>query len=387
MFRAWTAAGLLTALAAGAGAQSYSDLTMVRNRPSAYAEVLKVRAGALYGFAEAEDEAGGLESKLGLDGHVYYRTDQFGGRETTLEAYGGRDGVYLAGKDNLLLGAGNQTRLELSGRLWPFWREGFYRDGDFVPTGRYEGRDYGALLGLSREADEGLRIELAAYWRRFSFDRNDDTAPGYVIPDDFDAYGPRVTLEHNTLTLSRQTGRPEQGFIATIAAEREWNSSDATFGVTGTYTSRLPSAVWRGRAHLEWYAPQSDTGTWELRADGSWSHDNDRVYNYDAQKPQGSLWVDAEVGYRLDWGSLALTPNVRGQFVRILDEVGASTDNEFFVGGGLRSQYDLGGSFSVLLEYSYLSNESREPVGFDEDTFGEHRVFFGIEFTIGGTAR
>ena len=36
-------------------------------------------------------------------------------------------------------------------------------------------------------------------------------------------------------------------------------------------------------------------------------------------------------------------------------------------------------NFSIIADYSYLSNESREPVSISDDTYGEHRLFLGME--------
>jgi hypothetical protein len=371
-----------------AAAQTYDDLMLVRNRPSPYASLLQVRAGLLGSIASKEDPAVGLEDTYGLDGHVYFRDDQFGGREGVLQAYAGRDGGYFGVKDNLILGKGNQTNLEVHGRLWPYYREGFYRGDDFVPTGRYEGSDWGAALGFSREVDEGLRLELSAFYKRYSFDRNDATSFSYVIPDNFSAYGGRITLEHNTLTLDRVTGRPDQGFIFTVRVEREQNDSEGTFGVSGGYTSSLPSGLWRGRGHLEWYFPQTDSSVWELVADGSLSDDKDRVYNYDAQKPAGSLWVDAQLRYRMEFsGGFAIAPFAHAQYLKILEESGASSATEFFFGGGVKTVLDLGENMALFADYSYLTNESRAPVSTSRDTFGEQMFFIGAEVRFGAARR
>lgn len=380
-------AGVLL-LTGGLLAQTYQDLTLVRNRPSQWTSLLQVRAGWLGSLANKTDEPAGLEDTNALDGHVYFRDDRFGGREGVLQAYAGRDGGYLGVKDNLMMGQGNQTNFELFGRLWPFYREGFYRGDDFVPTGRYEGRDYGAALGFSREVDEALRLEVGVFYKRFSFERNGATALNFVIPEDFNAYGGRAILEHNTLQLGRGHGRPEQGFIFTALVEREQNDSNESFGTTGTYTSSLPSGLWRGRGHLEWYFPQTDSGIWELKADASWSDEKDRVYNNDASKPIGNLWVDATFGFRIEFGNgLALAPYVQGQYIKILEEDGVKSKQKTFFGGGLRSVFDIGENISLYADYSYLSNESRAPVSTSKDTYGEQQFFIGAEVRFGSTQR
>ena len=150
---------IVLALAGVLSAQSYRDLTLTRNRPIAYETLLQLRAGMLAGLPASREEPDiGYEDKYALDGHAYFHSDRFGGRDATLDAYFGRDGFYAGVKENPVGGQGSQTRLEISGRLWPFYREGFYRGDDFVPSGRYEGEDWGALLGLSQSVEESTRI-------------------------------------------------------------------------------------------------------------------------------------------------------------------------------------------------------------------------------------
>lgn len=381
-------AGLLCVLAPCPLAQSYDDLTFVRNRPSPYTSLIQVRAGVLGAVPLDKDEPIGLESKLGFDGHVYYRSDQFGGRDAQIQAYAGRDGAYVGVLEGALLGRGNWSRLELSTRYFPFYRDGFYNDSDFVPTGRYEGNDYNIGLAINREAAEDLRIEIGGFYRRNSFDRNENTATDYVIPDDYNAYGGRVWVEHNTLQLNRATGRPDSGFILTLAAEKEFNDSDGRFGTTGIFESTLPSSVWRARGHLEWLFPQSDTSTWEVFVDGSFSDRKDRVYNSDAQKPIGFLWFDAELRYRFDVGrSLTLAPLAKGQYVQSVRESGSGSDSNTFFGGGLDAALNVGDNISLIAEYSFLSNPSRPPVSATSDAFGEHRFFLGMEVRFAGQRR
>ncbi len=379
-----TALVSLLLLPAGLTAQSYDDLMMVRARPERFASVLQVRAGALGSLADDEDTQVGLENEIGWDGHLYFRTGGVGGREAELKVYAGRDGAYLSVLEGTLLGGETQTRIELNARYFPFYREGFYRSGDFIPTGRYEGDDWGAAVLFAREVQEGLRMEVGPFFRSYSFDRNDATAVNYLEPDDFTAYGARLYLEHNILELDRLTGRPRVGFILTLAGEYEKNDSDRRFGTQSIYESTLPSGVWRGRGHLEWYFPVAQSATWEVRVDGQITDDKDRVHNFDAQKPPGHLWVDGEIRLRLDLGNaIALTPFAKGQLVRLPDEAGVGTDQETFFGGGLDAVVDFGDMLSLIGHYSYLGNESRPPVSTSDDTFGEHRFFVGIEARFG----
>ncbi len=188
--------------------QLYDDLTFVRNRPSPYTTVLEARAGLIGGFPDEEDSSVGLESNYGLDGYGYYRSEGFGSGSGLLQAYAGRDGAYLGLVNKELVGAQNLSRLELTYRYFPFYREGFYRSDNFVPTGQYEGEDWGASLSFGRSASEQLLVEGGLFYRSFSFDRNSQTALNYVVPEDYEAWGANLWLEHNTLVLDRDTGLP-----------------------------------------------------------------------------------------------------------------------------------------------------------------------------------
>lgn len=381
----------LAALAVAAGvlrAQSYDELTFLRDRPSPYASVIQLQAGVLAGFASSSDEDIGLEDEIGWDAHGYLKQDRFGDRDAVLEAYAGRDGAYFGVLEGGLLGQETQSRLELQMRYFPFYREGFYRSDDFVPTGRYEGMDWGVSLSVAKEVAESLRFEAGPFYRHYSFDRNSDTAPNFIVPDNYNAWGARAFLEHNTVVLDRVTGRPDHGFIATVGIEREQNDSDQTFGEVGVSESRLPSGVWRGRGHLEWYLPQSKTGTWEIEVDGAITDKEDRVYIYDAQKPIGHIWVDANLRFRFELDlSLWVSPYLKGQFIKILSEDTVTSDQEFFFGGGLAAGYQIGDEIEALLDYSYLSNESREPVSASKDTFGEHQLFVGLQVRFGAARK
>lgn len=394
----------LTALVGVPGelwAQSYRDLTLVRAMPSEYSTVLKVRAGVLAGFASdvkdtsslpsappVGNESNGLEDTIGWDGHIYYHEDRFGGREAVLDAYAGRDGAYFGVVEGSLLGQQTQTRLELTTRYFPFYRDGYYRGDDFIPRGRYGGSDYGVTLTAAREIAPNWRMEIGGFYRRQMFEANEDTVISYVIPDDHNSYGGVTFLENNTLVLDRVTGRPDHGFVATVALERENNDSSGSFGIPGVFASSLPSALWRGRGHLEWYLPQSQTTTWEVEIDGSISDEQDRIYNYDAQKPIGHLWVDGSLGFRVELGlAFWVTPYAKGQFVKILEEFGVGSVEKMFFGGGLSAGYDAASNLSFLFDYSYLTNQSRAPISATEDTFGEHQVFFGIDARFGAVRK
>jgi hypothetical protein len=362
-------------------AQSFSDLTLVRNRKNEGEDILQVRAGVGVGVpAGSDDDSIGLESVVAPHGHVYFRKRSFTAQRAVLLGYAGFDGFFATIKEDPALGGQGQSRLDLFGRLFPFYREGFYRDGDFVPTGRYEGSDYGALLATSRLVDPEFRIEIGGFYRRYQFERNGTTAPTYTVPDDFNGYGGRIVLEQQTLQVERETGRPNAGFLFSVAIEREQNDSDGLFGTQGIFETELPSGLWRGRGHLEWFFPHTETSTFALMLDGSLSDEEDRVYNYDATKQVGNLWFDGQLRWRIAIGRwFTVTPFVAAQYVRVLRESGAGADNEVFFGGGLDARFDAGSNLSLFLEYSYLDNESRPTISPTKDTLGEHQLFTGVE--------
>ncbi len=389
MLRARACGPALLALFAGSlGAQTFDDLNLVRDRPLPFASLIQVKAGVIGAQPDTSDPAAGLESELGWDGHLYFRDDDFGGGPGRAEAYAGRDGALASLQNGNLVGGETYSRLELKARYFPFWREGYYRGRNFVPVGRYEGRDYEAYLGFGKPAGDGLLLELGGFFRRNTFDRSDDTAATFLIPDDHSAYGARLFAEHKTLNLDRRRGVPRDGFLLTAMAEREWNRSERVFGEVPLFTSELPSAFWRGRGHLEWFFPGSDDITWVVVADGQLTASEDRIYNYEAQKPQGHQWADAQ--FRMRWflgERFVVTPFVAGQYVRLLDQTRVTSDKKFFFGGGVEADFLISEAVSINAWYSYLNNESRPPVLHDEDVHGEHMFFLGAVLRFGGRRR
>ena len=375
----------LVSFVTGIEAQSFDDLTLVRNRPSSHTSVFKARLGALGSIAGDEDKDIGLESQTNGDGQLYYYTDRLGGREATLDLLVDRTSVYAGVREGSLRGSGSISRAEVYSRHTGFYRDGFYDGGEFTPTGRYGGKSYGTSMSMGRELAADLYMELGAFYGQNSFEENADTKD-FIIPDNFDVYGTRLWLEHNVLQLDRMSGRPDAGFILTMLLEQEWNDSGDTFGVqTGLkFQSKLPSSVFRGRAHLEWYFSQSQSGAWIFLADGQYTDEKDRVFNTDAHKPIGNLWIDSTLGFRWDiTDSLWMTPYANIQWVNHVNESGEDADSEIFFGGGVDMGFDLSDSFSLIAEYSYLNNESRSPVSMSEDVYGEHMFFSGIEMRFG----
>ncbi|MBM4062789.1 MAG: hypothetical protein FJ265_17090 [Planctomycetes bacterium] len=374
------------ALAVPAAAQSFLDLTEVRNPANPYFSVFEIEAGAIGVQPTDEDEGSGLESGISWDGHVYWRDDSFSARRGTLEAYAGRDGLYGGFYDGKIVGDDTVTRLEVRARPWQFYRDGFYRGGAFVPNGLYEGRDYEGYLGFGRDA-QGLYIELGPYYRQNDFARGDRTPNSFTIPEDYAAYGGRLYLEQSSVQMDRRRGMPRDGFVLTLLGEREWNDSQGEIGTAG-FLTELPSAVWRMRGRLEWYVPSSDDMTWEIFARGGYCDEKDRVVNYDSTHPLGNLWGDAQLRLRIHLGSSwTVTPFAHGQYSRLLDEFGRSADKKFFVGGGVESYLHLSEAFSLHGFYSFLDNESRPSIRVDEDVHGEHMFYLGLVMRFGGQRR
>jgi len=376
------------ALAWQLSGQLYRELTIARDRPSAFASVLELQAGLLAGLTTDEDPAISLENTLGWDAYALYHSDSFTERKADLNAYAGRDGAYFGVTEGSLGTEGSQNRLEVSMRYFPFYREGFYRSSEFVPTGQYRGKDIGVQLSTARELSTALRLEVGGYYRYHTYSRTAQTASNYIVPGNYNALGVRAWIESNTVVLDRFHGRPVGGMSLTLVGEREQNDQGGDFGVAGTYESQLPSGLWRGYGMLKWYIPQAQGMTWEVFVDGQLTDKKDRIYNADAQKPIGYMWADGYLRFRLDFSdSFAVAPFVRGQFVRVLDESSQNTDQEFFYGGGLDARFEFSESVALVGYYSYLTNDSREPVSTSHDSLGDHRVFIGFQVRLGATPK
>lgn len=368
--------------------QSYRDLTTTRERPNPYSSVFQIQGGLIGAIARDEDPAVGLEDAFGWDGHVYYRNESQPGAGNVLEAYAGRDGAFASLRDGQLIGDQTISRLELTARYFPWYREGFYRGSSFVPVGVYSGLDYGAYLGFGRKAAEDLYVEGGPFYKRNDFDREDQTAANYVIPEDYNAYGGRAYIEHNTLQIDRFSGAPRGGFLFSVVAEFEANDSDVPFGVIGGFQSDLPSNVWRGRGYMEWFFPGDETTTWSVVVSGALADRRDRVQNFDAQDPPGHLWADGQLRLRWDLAdSFSVTPFAHAQYARVSNEDGIGSDDELFFGGGLEAALHFSESFSALAWYSFLDNEARPTVRIDEDRHGEHMFFIGGVVRFGATRR
>lgn len=369
-------------------AQSHEELVTHRNPRLSYSQLLQIEAGVMGSMAASPDPAVGLDDELAIDGSVFFHDENSGSQAGQFDAYAGRDGLVLSILDGRVIGNDTSTRLQLSSRIWPFYREGFYRGDSFVPVGQYEGADYEAYLGFGREAADSLLIEFGPFYRRNQFDRNERTDPSYVVPDDYAAYGGRIHIEQNTVQLDRRTRAPRSGYLMTVVAEREWNKSETSFGASPGFLSELPSAVWRGRARMEWYVPQGSESAWEIFATGALKDESDRVVNYDASHPQGHMWVDAQIRLRLPFGdSISLSPFVAGQFTRILQEGGVGSDDKFFFGGGAEAWIHVSEALSMNAWYSYLDNESRPSVSVTRDLHGEHMFYAGVVVRFGGRRR
>ncbi|MCA8977180.1 MAG: hypothetical protein KDC98_20835 [Planctomycetes bacterium] len=374
-------------LAVPAMAQSLADLTEVRNPTLPYQSLFEVEAGLNGSIATEEAPQVGLENGYGWDGHVYYRDESMGNGKGTLVGYAGRDGLYAGLIDGNIVGDQTVSRLEIRARPWQFYRDGYYNGSSFAPRGIYEGSDYEGYLGFGREVSPGLYSEVGPYYRDHTFSQSDLTPGSFQIPNGFAAYGLRIALEQNTTQLDRRRGTPRGGGVATITAEQEWNDSSGPIGDT-SYSTELPSQVWRVRGRYEWYSPSSDDTVWEVFVRGAWSDRKDRIQNFEAQRPLGHQWADGSLRFRMHLGEYwILTPYVQGQWSRVVGATGGSSTSEVFFGGGVETFLHLSDSISMHGWYSYLDNESRPTIRVDKDMHGEHMFYLGLVMRFGGRRR
>ena len=82
-----------------------------------------------------------------------------------------------------------------------------------------------------------------------------------------------------------------------------------------------------------------------------------------------------------------LRPYGQAQYLQIRNESATSNDEKLFWGGGVDLVWGLGDNLALVGYYSYLDNESRPPVSTDEDRFGQHRFFIGIEVRLMAQAK
>ena len=360
---------------------NYRDLTITRHRPWAMKEFLEFRAGLLGSLAEGEDIARFVEDSDGFDGHVFVRKNNVLSNSDRVDAYIGRDGFYASLINGDPVRQPGYTRFEFHGRQWGhFIREGFYQSDKFIPTGFYNAKDWRARILFATTIQEGFKGEFGPFIGNNEFSRNEQTDNNFVIPDDYTTYGVSLRLEENKLSTDPASYLPQKGFLLSLWMDREWNDSNVQFGSLGRRSS-LPSVITRGGAHLEYYIPQTQTGTIIINADAAMSPDDDRIQIYDSSKPIGETFVDIRVDYRILLSdSWSFIPGIRGQWVSVADEFNTSTDSEIFWGVQAALRYDPSSSFAIVAEYSFLTNESREPISIANDSLGEHRFFFGFEW-------
>lgn len=371
-------------------AQSFQQLIDSRNAANPYSSIFQIEAGAIGTFAQGRDatnEQRGLEDTISWDGHLYYRDEEFGSRRGTIEAYGGRDGVFVGFQDGKLIGDDTVTRFEFRARPWMFYRDGFYQSDELRQRGFFEGADYEGYIGFGREAQDGLYIELGPYYRQHDFSRSDLTFANYTLPEDFAAYGARMYLEQRAVQMDRRRGLPQQGFVLTLVGEREWNDSNQAFGLVGVSETRLPNAVWRARGRLEWYIPAGDAATWEIFAYGGIQDDTDRIQNIQGQRPLGNQWGDGQLRLRFHVGQwMTFTPFVNVQYSRT-EKLDGGANKDFFLGGGAETYVHFSQELSLHAWYSFVENENRPSVSIEEDIRGEHMWFVGMVLRFGGSRR
>ena len=372
--------------------QSYRDFMLVRNRQQPYRSLLQIRAGWRATDPEGENQSTGLVEDDSIDGFLLYHSKELSAREDwALDFYAGQDGVFLSVKDDLNYGKQSQTRLELFGRPKAFFRDGYYTGGHYLIRGQYEGRDYGLRLSTAQSVDQDLILDIGAFYKVNEFSRNAQTelrGPlGFEIPDDFNSYGSTVTIEQNTIKLDRVLGLPQSGVLMTVMAEYALNDSNKMWGSTA-YTTKLASGFWRGHSRIEFYVPNSKSGVWEILADLGLYDKSDRVTSYHAEHVQGYLWGDGTLGYRMAIGqSFVFKPYLQLQYSKALDEQGTSSNEHVFWGGGVDMSLIFGNNMAMVLNYSYVNNPSRGHVSLQNDFYGEHQFFIGMDVSFGSGYR
>tara|TARA_R110002072_G_scaffold269796_3_gene429150 strand:+ start:10425 stop:11597 length:1173 start_codon:yes stop_codon:yes gene_type:complete len=375
---------------ASATAQSFQQLVDSRNSANPYSSVFQIEAGAIGVQAQGRDASNklrGLEDTISWDGHVYYRDEEFGSRRGTLEAYGGRDGIFASFQDGQLIGDDTVTRFEFRARPWIYYRDGYYQADELRQNGFFDGSDYEGYIGFGREAQDGLYIELGPYYRQHSFARSKLTFGNYTLPEDYAAYGARMYLEQRAVQMDRRRGLPQQGFVLTLVGEREWNDSSRPFGTPGFTQTRLPNSAWRARGRLEWYIPASDSATWEVFVNGGLHDEKDRLQSIQGDRPLGSQWADGQLRLRFHIGqSMTFTPFANVQYSRTQKQDGGGT-KDFFLGGGAETYIHFSQSLSLHAWYSFVENENRPSVSIEEDLRGEHMFFVGMVLRLGAARR
>jgi hypothetical protein len=364
---------------------SFRTFMDTRTRQVPFKEVIQIEGSAAAGFVDDKGTSisPGEKDLETIDGSVWYHSESFTENNAVVDFYAGRDGGILSIQDTSPA-FGSGQRLELFGRYTPFFREGFYENQEFVATGQYSGTDWGMYLGVGESPTEGVYFEAGPYFRVYEFDRTSRTSANYTLPDNFFSWGARLYLEQNTIALDRESGKPRQGYLLSIVVEREQNGSKKTFGVEPDYTTTLPEALWRARAKFESYLPLGFS-TVELHAEANLSDEDDRIYNYDADRPGvGEFWIDSEARLRLDFGALEITPLAKLKYQQVRDRFGESLTDDVFWGGGLYIQYAFGDTFEIFADYSYSQDSNRPAISFIDDTLGQHQVFLGGRLRFGG---
>lgn len=359
---------------------SLRDLTLVRNRTWAVDEFLEIRAGGLYAFPDSEDQTTFAEKSTTLDGHVYFRGKNFLSGKGRTDAYIGRDGWYLGVVEGDPKTAKNFWRFEFYGQNWmAYQREGFFDGDNFVPTGMFDKTKWDARVMAATSPTAGMKAEAGAFYGQRKFNRNEQTSPAYVIPENYNVYGLEIIVEENKIQVDQKTRLPFRGALFSAFLRTEWNDSKERFGLPGNQ-STLPSQIIRGGLHAEILSPASQTATWMITGDAAMGPKDDRIWIYDPWKPEGRWFVDGKFELRWLMGDyFSLQPGFRLLYQRIADEFQTSEDDKIFWGGSVRFRWDPSENIAFVLDYSYLSSNERAPVKINEDSLTNHWVYAGFE--------
>ena len=85
--------------------------------------------------------------------------------------------------------------------------------------------------------------------------------------------------------------------------------------------------------------------------------------------------------------SFVLKPFAQVQYAKVLDELGVGSNEDMFWGGGLDMSLIFNENMALVLSYSYVNNPSRGHVSLQNDYYGEHQLFLGMDVSFGSGYR
>lgn len=358
----------------------YRDAERVRESRRYSDAAIAVRLGGAFVWPEDTDLDEGREFEANPSGSVFAHWKNVL-EDFSIDAYLGPDGglISLYQRDGLQSLTG---RLDVSARPLSIYRDGFYREDEFVPVGAYEGLDFGVFLAAEQRLVEDLTISVGPFYRRYDFDDRAGGVPGFVRPGDFNAHGLRAVLQYVDREPDRfHPAEIHDGVLASLQVDYESNDQRGPFG-SPTFQSALPGSTFRGSLLIEIVDRVSEEFASQIRIEGALHERDDRIATADAQTPVGTAFVDGVFGLRYANEQVAITPYARVQFVRALDAFGQGSDDQAFFGGGIRGRWNLAKNLRLFFDASYLNNPGRPVVTWERGSLGEFQVVSGLEWTL-----